>query len=235
MMRTFLLLLTVLLTACAPETSDLQYADSSRQAVTSSKQYFQGWGHVVVLGDSISVGVGANAPISTNGYGYRLFQSLPSTKYHNVAQGGADSWEVRLYQLDDIPLSPSNEDILFVMTAGGNDLMNAMNNNQNVTAAAQNAVIEHTLIADELKASWPNSVFIAADVYDPGFNHPTMPQQYNSWLHSIQANSTDIDVVDIYSVIDDPSLLRPWPDVHPNNAGHIAIKDAFYDRVLDIL
>ena len=195
------------------------------------------------MGDSLTAGQGAT-PV-TNGYAYLLYQqgvydSVTNTLFADAAVPGATSQQILSFQ---VPLATQTGfPQVITMTVGGNDLLSILNgaNPQQVLQAFQ---LNLGSILGQLCLGLPNTRIYVGNLYSiQNFPVPTGPvvSAFNSTVAAVVGNVNTgcggrIKVADIYTAFLGPQqglLLinrngTGQYEVHPSNAGHRAIAQAF--------
>ena len=199
---------------------------------------------VLALGDSLTAGYGAT-PV-TNGYAYELYQrgvydSMNNTIFANAAVPGATSQQVLNFQV------PAATQIfhphVIVMTVGGNDLL-AILGGANPTQVLQTFQANLAGILTQICTALPSARVYVANLYEiREFPIPTGPvvDAFNQTVAGVVgfANGTvcggKVKVADVHAQFagSQQGLLlinrnnAGQFEVHPSNAGHRAMLQAF--------
>lgn len=189
----------------------------------------------MALGDSLAAGYGA-VPV-TQGYVYLLYQNgvfdtVPNTLLGNAGVPGATSQHVLDHQVPQA-IEAFQPDVITI-TVGGNDLL-AILNGADPALVLGNFQTNLVQILGELRAALPTTRIYISNLYTipdiPGAD--TVVPIFNSIVLGV-ANAYSVPVADVYSAFlgKDGLLLitRHGADqfqVHPTNAGHRVIEQAF--------
>jgi len=187
----------------------------------------------MVMGDSLSVGYGAFP--ETNGYAYRLYREgvcdkKPHTLFCNASVIGVTSADVLAHQ---VPQAFVFRPDVITLTVGGNDLARILEGaDPNLVLAEFQANLEAIL--------WQLVIDLGAQVYIanlytvdeiPGANE--IIPVFNMIVAGV-ANGFGVEVADLYTAFKGKKGLllieRPGHEpneMHPTNAGHKAIAEAF--------
>lgn len=195
----------------------------------------------LVLGDSISAGYGADPTM--NGYAYKLYkQGVFDTQVHtlfaNAAVPGVTSADVRAYQIPQVErFSPD----VIVMTVGGNDLIAVLEGRSEVATAIARYQENLTQTLLDLCVSEKAPFVYLGNIY----GIPQLGEDVNNLIayfngvssavvDGVAGSGCPVKLVDIHSAFAGRSGLLniarngAKPDeVHPTNAGHGVIADAF--------
>ena len=209
----------------------------------------------LALGDSLTAGQGA-IPI-TNGYAYLLYRQgvfdiVPNTFFVNGAVPGMTSFEVLHYQLPQAVVFNPN---VVTLTVGGNDLIKILGGaDPNTVVTEFNLNLADILIglcSDAVLESRSLEVYVG-NVYSPPIESPipgmTTEEVIMMFNYHLAGTVTAVDgafaglcsieVADLFSEFQGRTGLLlierngAKPDeIHPTNAGHRAIRDAFLEAI----
>ncbi len=200
----------------------------------------------LAVGDSLSAGVGAIP--ATRGYPYLLYEqgvydSMSNTRFANAAIPGATSQQVLGYQVPLATQAPFRPQVI-TMTVGGNDLL-AILNGASFQGTLQTFQVNLNLILTQLCTQLPGTRIYVGNLYSiQNFPVPTdqVVNAFNQVLagvagsvNAIQMCAGRIRVADIHAAFSgsQEGLLlinkngAGQFEVHPSNAGHRAIAQAF--------
>jgi lysophospholipase L1-like esterase len=189
----------------------------------------------MALGDSLTAGYGA-VP-ATQGYVYLLYHSgvfdtAPNTILSNAGVPGATSQHVLDHQVPQA--IHAFQPTAITITVGGNDLIMVLNGADPATVLAD-FQFNLAQILGQLRATLPNTRIYISNLYSiseiPGAD--TIVPIFNSIVAGV-AGAFGVPVADVYSEFLGKNgllLIRRHGanqfEVHPTNAGHRVIADAF--------
>jgi len=193
----------------------------------------------MAMGDSLASGYGA-VP-ATQGYAYLLykegvFDKIPNTLLSNVGLIGATSEDVLNYQVP-LAINPYVPTVI-TLTVGGNDIARILQGENFGTVITE---FEYNLnaIFTQLQTGLPNAKIYINNLYDipelplppPGIR--PIVQAFNQVIEGV-AGVFNVPVADVFSAFEGRKGLRLIQrngadqfEVHPSNAGHRAIANAF--------
>ncbi|MCG3202043.1 MAG: hypothetical protein NFCOHLIN_01916 [Gammaproteobacteria bacterium] len=200
----------------------------------------------LAVGDSLSAGVGAIP--ATRGFPYLLYEqgvydSMSNTRFANAAIPGATSQQVLSYQVPLATQTPFRPQVI-TMTVGGNDLLTILNG-ASFQGALQTFQVNLNLILAQLCTQLPGTRIYVGNLYSiQNFPVPTdqVVNAFNQVLagvvgsvNAIQMCAGRIRVADIHAAFSGSQvglllINRNGAgqfEVHPSNAGHRAIAQAF--------
>jgi lysophospholipase L1-like esterase len=203
----------------------------------------------LVLGDSLGAGQGAVPQLQ--GYAYLLyregvFNTAPSTIFSNVAaSGGVTSADVLAYQ---VPLAAVFRPDVVTLTVGGNDLLLILGGADPATVLANFAANLGGILAGLCGLPTAPRIFVSNQYDIPEITGPIPGADFILGLFNVtvdgvvqgaQAAGCDARVVDVHSaflgreglLLIDRHGAGP-AEVHPTNAGHRVMADAFRDVIL---
>ena len=193
----------------------------------------------MAMGDSLAAGYGA-VP-ATQGYAYLLYQAgvfdkIPNTLLSNVGLIGATSEDVLNYQVP-LAIKPYVPTVI-TLTVGGNDIAKILEGEDfGMVLTAFEANLE--AIFSQLRTGLPSAKIYINNLYDipelplppPGIR--PIVQAFNGVIESV-AGTHNVPVADVFSAFEGRKGLRLIQrngadqfEVHPSNAGHRAIANAF--------
>lgn len=193
----------------------------------------------LALGDSLAAGYGA-VP-TTQGYVYWLYQSgvfdtVPHTIFSNAAVPGATSRHVLDHQVPQA--IEAFQPTVITLTLGGNDLLRILNGTDPQQVLFEFAT-NLSLIFGQLRAALPNTAIYVSNLYTVPLPVQN-PQQVDAIVAAFNnivagvAGAYGVPMADLHGAfLDQNGLLlisRNGADqfeVHPTNAGHRVIADAF--------
>ena len=193
----------------------------------------------MAMGDSLASGYGA-VP-ATQGYAYLLykegvFDKIPNTLLSNVGLIGATSADVLNYQVP-LAINPYVPTVI-TLTVGGNDIATILSG-ADPTTVVMNFQTNLFTIFSQLRAGLPNAKIYINNLYDipelpldpPGIR--PIVQAFNQVIEGV-AGVFNVPVADVFSAFEGRKGLRliqrngaDQYEVHPSNAGHRAIANAF--------
>ena len=193
----------------------------------------------MAMGDSLASGYGA-VP-ATQGYAYLLykegvFDKIPNTLLSNVGLIGATSEDVLNYQVP-LAINPYVPTVI-TLTVGGNDIATILSG-ADPTTVVMNFQTNLFTIFSQLRAGLPNAKIYINNLYDipelpldpPGIR--PIVQAFNQVIEGV-AGVFNVPVADVFSAFEGRKGLRliqrngaDQYEVHPSNAGHRAIANAF--------
>jgi len=200
----------------------------------------------LAMGDSLTAGQGAT-PV-TQGYAYQLYEqgfydSMPNTTFANVAMPGATSQQVLNYQVPSATQSGFSPHVI-TMTVGGNDLLSILNGaDPAVVLSAFGGNLSAILV--QLCTQLPATTRIYVGNLYVIQNFPVPTEQVVNGFSQVVAGVVGsvngsvcagrVKVADIYAQFAgrQGGLLlinrngAGQFEVHPSNAGHRAIAQAF--------
>lgn len=189
----------------------------------------------MALGDSLAAGYGAIP--ATAGYVYRLYLSevvgaVRDVLFSNAGVPGATSAQVLRHQVP-LAVEAFRPDVVTV-TVGGNDLLRVLSGADPGVVLAEFRANFTELLA-RLRSGLPGARVVASNLYKvPEIaGSESLVPMFNALVARI-AQEYGIAVADIYSAFCGRSGLLATVhrgggefEVHPSNAGHQAIADAF--------
>ena len=195
----------------------------------------------LALGDSLTAGYGADPTL--NGYAYHLykqgvFDKPVHTLFANAAVPGTTSTDVRNYQIPQVErFSPD----VIVMTVGGNDLIAVLEGRSDPASALGifQENLTQTLLSLCQRATVPH-VYVSNIYYIPELGAQVnyvvslFNQVTEGVIAGIAASGCPVNLADVNSafvgkkglLIIERNGADPF-EVHPTNAGHKVMADAF--------
>lgn len=186
----------------------------------------------MAMGDSLAAGRGALP--ATQGYIYLLyysglFGSLLETVMNNVGVSGATSRDVLDYQVPQaIELF---EPTVITLTVGGNDLLSVLNGADPAAVLARfQANLTETL--RRLRLELPAARIYLSNLYAiPGFIPSERAVPLFNLIVAGVAAQFEVPVADVYGAFaGKQGLVQPF-GIHPTNAGHRAMAEAFAEVI----
>lgn len=201
---------------------------------------------LLAMGDSLTAGVGATP--ATQGYAYQLYEqgfydSMPNTMFANVAIPAATSQQVLNFQVPSATQSGFLPNIV-IMTVGGNDLLSILNGaDPNVVLPAFGNNLSAILVTLCTQLLPTTRVYVG-NLYSIQ-NFPVPTDQVVTAFNQVVTNVAGavnagvcggrVNVADIFAQFSGRQgglllINRNGADqfqVHPSNAGHRAIAQAF--------
>jgi len=194
----------------------------------------------MAMGDSLASGYGA-VP-ATQGYAYLLYQEgvfdkIPNTLLSNVGLIGATSADVLNYQVP-LAINPYVPTVI-TLTVGGNDIAKILEEGANPATVLTEFQANLFAIFTQLRTGLPNAKIYINNLYDipelplppPGIR--PIVQAFNQIIEGV-AGVFNVPVADVFSAFEGRKGLRLIQrngadqfEVHPSNAGHRAIANAF--------
>jgi len=198
---------------------------------------FEGNTRYMAMGDSLAAGYGA-VP-ATQGYAYLLykegaFDKVPNTLLSNVGLIGATSEDVLNYQ---VPLAIDvYHPTVITLTVGGNDLVGILADPNAAQQVLDNFAKNLKAILEQLQGKLPGVKIYINNLYDipeiPGATDAVIA--FNLTLAFVAAPFMDVQIADVFSAFEGKKGLRLIQrngadqfEVHPSNAGHRAMANAF--------
>ena len=207
----------------------------------------------LALGDSVAAGIGASRP-SERGYaailgGYldslsgsplqRIDLAMPGATSASLVTGDQMSRALSLIaaaRRDRSRISP------ITLTIGANDLLQAAPDTQSRTAALQGVSANLRGILSRLREATrdgtgrPNADLVVTGYYDPTESPTPVPETDGWWLRELnqtiarEAQRGGALWVDVAAVFRGHERDLTWypSDIHPTNAGHLAIANAIW-------
>lgn len=189
----------------------------------------------MAMGDSLPAGYGAIP--ATQGYAYLLykegvFDKVPNTLLSNVGLIGATSKDVLEKQVP-LAIDPFFPTVITI-TVGGNDLASILEGSDPITVLT-NFQTNLTNIFIALRTNLPNVPIYINNLYDI----PEIPQArpivqaFNQIMDAV-AGAFNVPVADVFTAFEGKKGVRLIQrngadqfEVHPSNAGHRLIANAF--------
>ncbi len=193
----------------------------------------------MAMGDSLPAGYGA-VP-ATQGYAYLLYQEgvfdkVPNTLLSNVGLIGATSQDVLEKQVP-LAIDPFVPTVITI-TVGGNDLASILEG-ENPGIVLTNFQNNLTNIFMALRTNLPNAPIYINNLYDI----PEIPQArpivqaFNQIMEAV-AGAFNVPVADVFTAFEGKKGVRLIQrngadqfEVHPSNAGHRLIAQAFKEVI----
>jgi len=201
---------------------------------------------LLAMGDSLTAGVGATP--ATQGYAYQLYEqgfydSMPNTTFANVAMPGATSQQVLNNQVPSATQSGFFPNVV-IMTVGGNDLLSILNGaDPNVVLAAFGGNLSAILVTLCTQLLPTTRVYVGNLYVIQDFPVPTdqIVNAFNQVVTGVVGAVNPgvcggrVKVADLFAQFSgrQGGLLlinrngAGQFEVHPSNAGHRAIAQAF--------
>lgn len=189
----------------------------------------------MAMGDSLAAGYGA-VP-ATQGYAYLLykegvFDKIPNTLLSNVGLIGATSQDVLEKQVP-LAINPFVPTVI-TLTVGGNDLASILTGADPLTVLGK-FQDNLTNILFQLRTALPEAEIYVSNLYDipeiPGATPVVL--LFNGIVDGV-AGAFGVPVADVFSAFEGRKGLRLIQrngadqfEVHPSNAGHRAMAQAF--------
>lgn len=178
---------------------------------------------VVILGDSLGVGVGASS--AENTFAYRLFEKVktkyPNATLHNFALSGSTAQGVVANQLPQVsPVNPK----LIVIVVGTNDILLGISDEEFGSTYGQLLQQAAKTQADIIVLTIPK--FVATDIFpESQYDEADKRAQRLNQIIQSRANTTPrTRVFDFYKFSEqelvEKSDLLANDGFHPNDAGH---------------
>lgn len=211
----FLLFVSLLISACGSDTKKSQVAAATEQAAPAGKNT------ILFFGNSLSAGYGIEPELAFPGRTQARLDSLK--KDFRVINGGL-SGETTAGGLSRLDWFLEEEPYLFVLELGGNDGLRGI--------ALSETKKNLLAIVDKVQAKYPNTIIILAGMQIP----PNMGQAYTDEFKAIYpavAKEKNIRLIPflLEGVAGNPALNLP-DGIHPTEEGHRLVFETIWPFIL---
>jgi hypothetical protein len=107
--------------------------------------------------------------------GRDLARRSPGGKFLNLAEDGAMIDDVTTEELARLGQDSDDPDILLTLTAGGNDLLDALVADRQLDKAVRQIARHYTDLVESVRDELPNAALVLTTVYDPTDGTGTLP------------------------------------------------------------
>jgi lysophospholipase L1-like esterase len=186
--------------------------------------------HLVVLGDSLALGIGASTP--TGGFAWRVYEGLarthPGSQVSNFAIGGTTAADV--YRLEAERLAHRDADVV-LLCVGGNDVLRRVSTGSFARS--------YTRLVGRIRALQPHALIVCCGVPDVALSPIFAPSETNGIERVTKTDDAAVRRVaaangavffDLYTVTRKErgrtEAFLSADQFHPSDAGHTLIANA---------